>query len=384
MASIHKQLGKPFWFCAFITPDGVRRFKSTKTADKKSALQVCRSYEKAAREAKLGKLTKERAREIIAQGVADVYSVAHQESMPSSTVKAWCEQWLETKSIEVTESSLARYNRVIESFLESLGNKAERDIASLQATDVSKWRDGLAKKLSKASANLSLKCLRVCIGDAMKHGFLTVNFATHVKILKSTTASSRRELTVIEIKRVLEHCDYEWKGLVLFGIYTGQRLGDITRLTWRAINMEKREIAFVTRKTGRRMNLPLMKALQDYLATLPAADDPNTPLFPTAASTTRTGTLSNRFRDILADAGLVEPKSHQASKKGRTAKREVSEISFHSLRHSAVTFLKAAGVSDALAREIIGHESAAVSRQYTHLSTDDLRREMVKMPDVTN
>jgi hypothetical protein len=32
--------------------------------------------------------------------------------------------------------------------------------------------------------------------------------------------------------------------------------------------------------------------------------------------------------------------------------------------------LKAAGVSDFIAREIVGHDSAAVSRQYTHLTTD--------------
>ena len=38
------------------------------------------------------------------------------------------------------------------------------------------------------------------------------------------------------------------------------------------------------------------------------------------------------------------------------------------LRHSAVTMLKASGVSDVLAREIVGHESAAVSRHYTHLT----------------
>jgi len=62
----------------------------------------------------------------------------------------------------------------------------------------------------------------------------------------------------------------------------------------------------------------------------------------------------------------------------------MSEISFHSLRHSAVTMLKASGLSDFVAREIVGHESAAVSRQYTHLSTDDLRSAMQRLPDVTN
>ena len=38
--------------------------------------------------------------------------------------------------------------------------------------------------------------------------------------------------------------------------------------------------------------------------------------------------------------------------------------------------LKAAGVSDFIVREIVGHESAAVSRQYTHLATDDKRAAM--------
>ena len=46
--------------------------------------------------------------------------------------------------------------------------------------------------------------------------------------------------------------------------------------------------------------------------------------------------------------------------------------------------LKAAGVSDFVARDIVGHESAAVSRQYTHLTTDDKRAAMQRLPDVTN
>jgi hypothetical protein len=46
--------------------------------------------------------------------------------------------------------------------------------------------------------------------------------------------------------------------------------------------------------------------------------------------------------------------------------------------------LKAAGVSDFIAREIVGHESAAISRHYTHLTTDDKRAAMQRLPDVTD
>ena len=74
------------------------------------------------------------------------------------------------------------------------------------------------------------------------------------------------------------------------------------------------------------------------------------------------------------------------SKRGRVREHHfprLRSVYAYSLRHSAVTLLKAAGVSDFIAREIIGHESAAVSRQYSHLSTGDLRNAMQRVPDVT-
>ena len=225
----------------------------------------------------------------------------------------------------------------------------------------------------------------MCLGEAVRQGLLTVNPAVRVKLLKSSKESKRRAFTLPEIKRVLKACgdDVEWRGLILFGLYLGQRLGDLAKLTWRAVNLDSGEIAFTTRKTGRRIVLPLVQPLIDYLSALPSSDNPNAYIFPNAAAHERTNSLSNQFREILADAGLVEPRRHEKTKQGRDQAREPSEISFHSLRHSAVTMLKAAGVSDFIAREIVGHESAAISRQYTHLTTDDKRAAMQRLPDVT-
>ena len=159
---------------------------------------------------------------------------------------------------------------------------------------------------------------------------------------------------------------------------------DLAKLTWCAVDLNTGEIAFTARKTGRRIVLPLVQLLIDYLSGLPASDNPNVYIFPDAAAHTRTSSLSNQFGDIIADAGLVEPRGHEATGKGRSHAREASEISFHSLRHSAVTMLKASGLSDVFAGEIVGNESAAVSRHYTHLSTDDLRGAMQRLPDVTS
>jgi integrase len=394
MASIHRQPGRPHWFCAFTEFDpqtnrSKRAFRSTKTADRKQALEICRTWQKAALLARNGKLSVDAAREVIAQGVADVFAHANVESLPSASIKSWCETWTEAKAIETEESTHARYRRVIERFIGFLSEtKAKRDLSTLQATDVARFRDREAKELSRSTANLSVKVLRICLGEAVRQGLLAVNPAVRVKLLKSTTESKRRAFTLNEIKRILRACgdDSDWRGLVLFGLYLGQRLGDLAKLTWRAVDLDSGEIAFTTRKTGRRIVLPLVQPLADYLASLPASDNPNAFIFPHVACAKRTASLSNQFRDILVAAGLIEPRprGHKSTGKGRDQAREASEISFHSLRHSAVTMLKAAGVSDFIAREIIGHESAAVSRQYTHLTTDDKRAAMRRLPDVTN
>jgi integrase len=394
MPSIHRQRGRPYWFCAFSiwNPEARtsrRVFRSTKTSDKKQALEICRAWHKAALKARNGKLSVDAAREVIAQGVSDVFTAANIESLPSASIKSWCETWTEAKAIETEESTHARYKRVIERFTGFLGEiKNKRDLSTLQANDIGRFRDREAKELSRSTANLSVKVLRICLGEAVRQGLLTVNPGVRVKLLKSIAESKRRAFTLAEIKRILKACgdDTEWRGLVLFGLYLGQRLGDLARLTWRAVDLDSGEIAFTTRKTGRRIVLPLVQPLADYLASLPASDKPNAFIFPRAASAKRTASLSNQFRDILVEAGLVEPlpRGHKSTGKGRNQAREASEISFHSLRHSAVTMLKAAGVSDFIAREIVGHESAAVSRQYTHLTTDDKRAAMQRLPDVTS
>jgi integrase len=335
--------------------------------------------------ARSGKLSVDAARDVIARGVSDVFTIANVEALESHTVKSWCETWLQAKAIETEASSHARYARIIHRLLEFLGAKSDRDLSTLQASDIMRFRDREAKERSRATANLSVKVPRVCLGEAVRQGLLTVNPAARVKLLKSSTESKRRAFTLSEIKRILKACgdDAEWRGLVLFGLYLGQRLGDLARLTWRAVDLQHGEIAFTARKTGRRIVLPLVQPLADYLASLAASDDADASIFPRAASAKRTGSLSNQFREILVAAGLVEPRRNVSTGKGHSQAREVSEISFHSLRHSAVTMLKASGLSDFIAREIVRHESAAVSRQYSHLSTDDLRNAMQRLPDVT-
>ena len=263
MASVHKQAGKPYWFCSFSTGTGLERkrhFKSTKTVDKQEALEVCRAWEQAAKIGRTGKLTPETARDIIARGVADVFTASNSETMPNASVRTWCRQWLDSKKIEAEPSTVTRYGYVIEHFTAFLGTKAERDIASVRPSDIARFRDQQARELSRNTANLGIKVLRACFNAAFKQGIITANPATVVDRLKQRGECKRRPFTLAELRRVLDAAEgSDWYGATLAALYTGARLSDVTRLTWRAVDLQQNTVVFVAKKTGKRMLLPMAK-----------------------------------------------------------------------------------------------------------------------------
>ena len=380
MASIHRKNGSAYWHCAFYLPDGRRTLRSTGTSNKRKAQEICLEYEQAAREARENRFTEARARAV----VSSIYEIANRDKLPSSTVRDFLQNWLAQKELAVADSSHAAYTDCVNGLLAHLDTKADRPLDAITLRDLTAFRDSLARRLSGSTVNKTLKILSSAWHRALKDGLIRDNVFVRVDRVKPNR-TQRRAFTLPELKRVLDECDGEWRGLVLFGLYTGQRLGDIARLTWRNADLQTNELRFTARKTHRPMVVPLAKPLSEYLLTLNAPDNPDAPIFPRVASIAakRVGTLSNQFAKILANAGLIEKRTHESKDKGREARRDVSGLSFHCLRHTATTLLKNAGVSGVVALEIIGHESEAVSRVYTHIDTPTLRAAVDKLPDIT-
>jgi integrase len=159
-------------------------------------------------------------------------------------------------------------------------------------------------------------------------------------------------------------------------------------LRWPNVFLESRELRFKSEKTGREMVIPIAEPFYRYLLEI-AGDDPRGPLFPKAFALRQrkipTSALSNQFYRLMTEAGVVKKRTNKKKKEGpgRSGRRQTGGLGFHCLRHTATTLLKRAGASDVVAREIIGHETAAVSRTYSHIDTATLRSAIDKMPDLT-
>jgi integrase len=115
---------------------------------------------------------------------------------------------------------------------------------------------------------------------ARRDGVLSENPAEFVEAVRERgVLNTRRAFNVDELRILLDHCDPEWRSLVLFGVYSGQRLSDLANLTWSNVDLAKGELRLTTRKTGRRLTLPLAPPLQEHLENI-AGDDPSAPIHP--------------------------------------------------------------------------------------------------------
>lgn len=365
-----------------MSADGRRVQVSTKQSNRKTAQAVADAFEKAAKLGAEKRLGEAQARRVL----ADIYLTVNNEVLPSSSTKEFLTGWAEKRRIDTAPRTHRAYAQIVRDFLASLGVKAERDISQVSKSDITKYRDEVLSRTSKSSANKAVKFLRVAFGAAYKDGFCQDNVAAKVDTIRRTDEErkARRPFTTDELRTLLDHAAGEWKGLILFGLYTGQRLGDIARLTWNNVDVQRKEVRFVTRKTGRNMIIPMHPVLLGYVEELPTVDDPAASIFPACAplvaGASGDSRLSQQFHAVMVAAGLATERSKDATGAGRSTRRAVSELSFHSLRHTATSMLKNAGVSEAIAMDIIGHDSKAISRHYTRVDEVAKRDALGKLP----
>jgi len=228
----------------FTLPDGRRTQRSTGATDRRKAQRIANEFEDAANEAASGRFIESRAR----RAIADIYALANVDTLSSSTVADFMDSWLRRKELEAGEKTHAKYASVVDQFKDHIGGKASRDISNVTAADITKFRDTLAGRVTAGTVNVAVKILRSAFAQARRDGLVDVNEAERVTLLKRRDRFERRPFTIDELKRILEVADDEWRGMILFGLYTGQRLGDIATLTWQNLDLQRAELRLVTTK----------------------------------------------------------------------------------------------------------------------------------------
>src|SRR5215471_13655173 len=162
---------------------------------------------------------------------------------------------------------LRQSRKSVEKTLAFFKLQADVPLTELSRDDILDYRTHLAETVSPKTANHNLKTLKMILRSAKRDGLIADDPSEFVSGVKQTAQAqaTRRAFTADELSRVLPLCDPEWKSMVLFGLYLGQRLADIATLDWSAIDRKRNEIKITTGKTGKRLILPLAKPLRIFV-----------------------------------------------------------------------------------------------------------------------
>lgn len=365
----------------FRADDGRVVMRSTKQRKRKAAQSIADDWERAARKARAGELTQA----VIIKTLGEMLERSLGETLDLQSTKDFFPTWLQTPGRKA--ATIARYRPILNSFVAFIGDhRARASIGSITTGEIERFRDlQILDGKTATTANLAVRVLRAVFGTARRLGYALTNPAEAVRLLNESDAEERLPFTADQNRDLLRAADNEWRGMILFGYYTGMRLHDAANLTWQNVDLAERTLTFRDEKTSARKArgkkdtvIFLHNDLVAYLESLPADDNPQAPLFPSlfGKPSGSHGGLSNGFNRLMAKAKIRSPLGKEKSGKGRRFRA----LGFHSLRHTLISNLANADISPDVRKEITGHSSDEIHRRYVHLELATQQRAIAKIP----
>jgi integrase len=382
MAWLYKREGSAKYWIGW-RANGRQFLKSTGEREKSKAEIKLRDFEFLERARHDGKLTEHFIESLTNKPLSQL------------SLKSAVTGWLDETKGAAGESTHDRYNDIATQFLDHIG--ATDSAPLLRDVTAEEIRAFLSKKRTAASAstvNLYRKVLSTFFIRELKAGTIRANPCLQVKRFKDSKGEkqSRRAFTLAEVRTMYDKApSLFWRYMILGAFHTGLRLGDLVCMKWGAIDFGGNVIRLVTGKTGRPVQIPMTSSLKSVLLEIKgiAGSTKSTAhLWPDEAAEYarhKAKVFSNQFYDeVLIPSGLATPRSKHGGKKGRSAQRDLSGVSFHCFRHTFISTLKITGSSSAIAKELAGHSSDAVNQLYTHIDIDSLAKAVNQLPEVTS
>jgi integrase len=377
MAHVFKDARSPYFFASWMTYDGRRIKRSTKSNSRTVAMNIAHRMELEEEDARM-RFREESQRRYLVEDLK-VRMLGKESSAPSCS--KWFEQWLAGKERTLGATTYERYEFCLRNFKKLLGNIGSKTLDCITPQHIIEYRDKLLKQEKRsATINMDLKIIRSALEKARNVGYINRNPAYAVDLMPlGLDATNRVPFTPEQLAALLKTTEgTDWYGAILVGYYTALRLGDVADLVWGSINMEARTITTMpskTKKLNRTVTIPISDQLYDWLKTLPMAIDGKMPVFPTLYGRSRH--LSYRFAILMGRAGIK--REMVKSSKGA---RATSPLSFHSLRHTATSAMANMGVPPEIRMKLTGHSTLKVHEGYTHLETETIRQAVIKMPKI--
>ncbi len=337
-------------------------------------MKLAVEWEELATAGKQGTLVAAQARKV----VAEITEVATGHPLQFKSVEEFLNSWVIGRVGAKAHATLLKYKQAVREFIAHLGKRAVLPLNAIGSSDCIAFRDrctGLGRTPSSVT-NL-LKCLSAAFESAKKEGFIPHNPWNAVPVLKDPEKRRRQVFTPEQIRSLLNAASNSWRGLILFGYFTGLRLQDIVNLQWENLDLESGMLRITARKTNKDITIALHPDVKSWLEVQNKGTGDVYVLDELKIQSANH--LSRSFTRFMGRNGVKGELIRKA--KGRSG-HNLSGLTFHSLRHTFISAMANAGVSEELRMEIAGQTTGAVHKIYTHHEAERLRSAITTIPSI--
>lgn len=278
------------------------------------------------------------------------------------TLWDWLVFWLEDIKPNVKPATYASYRHKLQTYvLPELGNK---QLDKLTQEDIQSLVKGMEQRgFADSSINTVYRILNNALHTAAERHYLFINPCNGVVVNKAKKKGVK-SLTLSEQKALEKQALQEQScSPVILGLYTGMRIGEISALRWEDIDFES-GILSVRRTLQRISTFSPAGSRSEIVIGTPKSDN-----------SFRIIPLSSHLLDYLKEwkekasgdyvisckNSFAEPRVISYRFKQTLNKAGISNVNFHSLRHTFATRALERGVDITTLSSLLGHASAKMT-----------------------
>lgn len=280
-----------------------------------------------------------------------------------ATVAEWLNRWL-----EVYVSAPTHAPKTIKSYTEQTRNHIIPSLGQIQLRKLTPQhvqhflRSRLDSGLSSSSVNGIHRVLRAALSRAEKDQLVARNVA---KLVQPPPVSSRSEkfFTPDDLRKLFEQMRGHYlENLFKAAPFLGMRLGEMTGLRWKDVSFEKKELTVnvqLQRNDGKFEFRPPKSRSSKRIIPI---DDVEELLKSQRAMHMLSGFANPMDLVFLGSNGNpLDPKLVNSHLKALCRKAGISELSFHSFRHTTATLMLSDGEEAAEVMSYLGHSQISLT-----------------------
>jgi integrase len=320
---VFERKDRPGWWVSYVDAEGVRHKKKVKASTRTQALEALnRETVKVEREHALG-----------VKEASDI------------STKDLLKRFRRHQKARVRPSTYERLGGIDEKpsgILKTLIDNLPTQAKLITRRSVAEFIEKRSETVSPGTVSKEVSTLKHSLRLAVEWGELHQNPAQGARLPKLPEGKTRY-LTPGELQAALEIAPEWMRAPMALAVCTAMRRGSLLGLRWMDVDLPRRRIYLRTTKSGPMQVLPLSDSALQVLDSLPVGGSSDL-VFPGLGG----AALTVATRRVFAKLGILD-------------------ASFHTLRHTAASWMVQQGVDLYAVGQFLGHKTPRMTQRYAHL-----------------